>query len=94
MLIPHAGARYAQTTRIDVEAGGELFFTEMIAPGRTASGEAFEYDQVEFGLDLSVAGELAVRECYRLAAHGLHAIRRDFPNAYCIRIHRLASPGR
>jgi urease accessory protein len=84
MLIPHAGARYMQTTRIDVQAGGELFFTEMIAPGRTASGEAFEYDQLEFGLDLVVSGELAVRECYRLAprTEGVGAIRRDFPNAY------------
>jgi urease accessory protein len=85
MLIPHAGARYMQTTRIDVQTGGELFFTEMIAPGRTASGEAFEYDQLEFGLDLVVAGELAVRECYRLAprTEGVQAIRRHFPNAYC-----------
>jgi urease accessory protein len=85
MLIPHAGARYTQTTRIEVEAGGELFFTEMIAPGRTASGEAFDYDQLEFGLDLIVAGELAVRECYRLAprTEGVQAIRRGFPSAYC-----------
>jgi urease accessory protein UreH len=35
LLIPHGGARYAQTTRIEVHAGGQLFFTEMIAPGRT-----------------------------------------------------------
>ncbi len=85
ILIPHAGARYVQTTRIDVHAGGELFFTEMLAPGRTASGEAFDYDQLEFGMDLISAGELAVREWYRLASHteSVQAIRRDFPNAYC-----------
>ena len=84
ILIPHAGARYVQTTRIDVQAGGELFFTEMIAPGRTASGEAFDYDQLEFGMDLISARELAVREWYRLASHteSMRAIRRNFPNAY------------
>lgn len=85
MLIPHAGARYMQSTRIEVQTGGELLFTEVIAPGRTASGEAFDYDQLEFDLDLVVAGELVVREHYRLAprAGGVEAIRRNFPNAYC-----------
>lgn len=84
ILIPHAGARYVQTTRIDVEPGGELFFTEMIAPGRTASGEAFDYDQLEFSIDLRSAGKLAVRECYRLTSHteSIQAVRRDFPSAY------------
>jgi urease accessory protein len=84
ILIPHAGARYAQTTQIDVEAGGELFFTEMIAPGRTASAESFDYDQLEFSIDLCCAGKLAVRECYRLTSHNesIQAVRRDFPSAY------------
>jgi urease accessory protein len=84
ILIPHAGARYAQTTQIDVEAAGELFFTEMIAPGRTASGESFEYDQLEFSIDLRSAGKLAVRERYRLTSHteSIRAIRREFPSAY------------
>jgi urease accessory protein len=84
ILIPHAGARYVQTTRIDVEPGGGLFFTEMIAPGRTASGEAFDYDQLEFSIDLRSAGKLAVRECYRLTSHteSIQAVRREFPSAY------------
>ena len=73
-----------QTTRIEVQTGGELFFTDMIAPGRTASGEAFEYDQLEFGMDLSYAGKLTVRECYRLTSctKSIQAIRKAFPNAY------------
>jgi len=84
ILIPHAGARYEQTTRIDVQAGGQLFLTEMIAPGRTASGEAFDYDQLEFGMDLITAGRLVVRERYRLESRNesLQSIRRNFPNAY------------
>jgi urease accessory protein len=32
ILIAHAGARYRQTTRIDVHDGGELFTTKMFAP--------------------------------------------------------------
>jgi urease accessory protein len=84
ILIPHAGARYVQTTQIEVEPGGELFFTEMIAPGRTASGESFGYNQLEFSIDLRTAGKLVVHEYYCLTSHskGVQALRRDFPSAY------------
>ncbi len=84
ILIAHAGARYRQTTRIDVQSGGELLVTEMIAPGRTAFGESFDYDQLEFSVDLMTANGLAIREWYRLESHSesVRAIRRHFPNAY------------
>ncbi|HEY5742343.1 MAG TPA: urease accessory protein UreD, partial [Terrimicrobiaceae bacterium] len=84
MFIPHSGARYGQATKIEIQEGGELFFTEIIAPGRTASGESFEYRELEFGIDLILAGRLAVRECFRLTpdSEGVRAIRKDFPNAY------------
>lgn len=84
MLIAHGGARYSQTTRIEVHAGGELFFTEMLAPGRTASGETFAYEQLEFSTDLIVGSRLAVREkyCLNASSQGLESLRRRFPNAY------------
>ena len=75
---------YSQATRIEVHPGGELFFTEMLAPGRTASGEAFAYDKLEFSTDLIVGSQVAVRERYRLDAssEGLQSMRRRFPRAY------------
>ncbi|MGA7880704.1 MAG: urease accessory protein UreD [Terrimicrobiaceae bacterium] len=84
ILIAHAGARYRQTTRIDVRPGGELFLTEMIAPGRTASGESFLYDRLEFSLDLFAENQLVARERYRLTpkSPSIQAIARRFPNAY------------
>jgi urease accessory protein len=84
MLIAHGGARYSQASRIEVHAGGELFFTEMLAPGRTASGETFAYEQLEFSTDLIVGSRLVVREKYCLDAssQGLESLRRRFPNAY------------
>jgi hypothetical protein len=56
----------------------------LIAPVRTASGEAFDYDQLEFSIDLRSSGKLIVRECYRLTSHteSIQAVRRDFPSAY------------
>jgi urease accessory protein len=84
ILIAHGGARYSQTTRIEVRGTGELFFTEMLAPGRTASGEAFAYDQLEFSTDLVIVSQLALRENYCLHANseGLQSMRKRFPNAY------------
>ena len=84
IFIAHAGARYRQTTRIDVRTGGELFLTEMIAPGRTASGESFLYDRLEFSLDLVAANQLIARERYRLTpdSQSIQAMMRHFPNAY------------
>jgi urease accessory protein len=84
ILIAHGGARYSQTTRIELHAGGELFFTEMLAPGRTASGEVFGYEQLEFSTDLIVGSKLAVRERYCLdeSSEGLQSMRRRFPRAY------------
>ena len=84
MLIAHGGARYSQAIRLEVHAGGELFFTEMLAPGRTASGEAFAYDKLEFSTDLIVGSQFAMRERYSLDARseGLQSMRRRFLNAY------------
>jgi urease accessory protein len=84
ILIAHGGARYCQATRIEVHTGGELFFTEMLAPGRTASGEAFAYEQLEVSTDLVVQDQLAVRESYCLNTNseGLQSMRRRFPRAY------------
>jgi urease accessory protein len=56
----------------------------MLAPGRTASGEAFAYAQLDFGTELIVADRLAVRECYSLGhrSEGLDSLRQRFPTAY------------
>ena len=56
----------------------------MLAPGRTASGEVFAYEQLDFSTDLIVGSQVAVREKYRLGAtsEGLQSMRRRFPRAY------------
>ena len=84
ILIAHGGARYSQTSRIEVHAGGKLFFTEMLAPGRTASGEVFAYEQLEFSTDLIAGRQSAVRErfCLDASGEGLLSMRRRFPRAY------------
>ncbi len=41
-LVPHRGSVYRQQTTIEIEAGGGLFFTDLLMPGRIAHGEAWE----------------------------------------------------
>lgn len=43
-LIPYAGARHAQLTEIDLSTRATLFWWEILAPGRQASGEEFAFD--------------------------------------------------
>lgn len=66
-LIPHKGAVYEQSTEIRVETDGALLFFEWLAPGRVASGEAFEFGSISWGTDLWQGNALSVRERYRLA---------------------------
>lgn len=66
LLIPQAGARYSQATRIDVADGGEVMFWELLAPGRVASGEAFRFVELNWSTKVSHAGRPALRERYRI----------------------------
>ena len=54
-IIPFAGARYEQRTRISLASGAGLFWWEILAPGREASGEIFAYESVEMHAEISAA---------------------------------------
>jgi urease accessory protein len=56
-LIPHAGGRLEQQLAADVEPGGALIVAETVAPGRVASGEAFEYASLSLSTRISCDGE-------------------------------------
>lgn len=45
-LIPFAGSRYHQHTSIELETDTGLFYWEIVAPGRAACGELFDYEQL------------------------------------------------
>ena len=84
MFIPQSGARYRQRTTVRVEEGGETLLIEMIAPGRTASGEVFAFAELDWETELFVGDEKIARERYRLTPESptLTALRARFPEAY------------
>jgi urease accessory protein len=66
VIIPYAGARFAQRTTIRLARGAGLFWWEIIAPGREARGEVFDYERVEMKTDLIASGRLIAAERVRL----------------------------
>jgi urease accessory protein len=65
-LIPFAGSRYIQRSRIQLAANAGLFWWETLAPGRTARHEIFEYDLLHIDLDICAGGKPLVIERLRL----------------------------
>jgi len=61
-LVPHRGSRFSQRTEIDLATGGELFFADLLMPGRIARGETWSWEKLCLGLTLHVGGELILRE--------------------------------
>jgi urease accessory protein len=65
-IIPFAGARFSQRTTIQLGSGAGLFWWEILAPGREAHGELFDYDSVEMKSDVIAEGRLISRERVKL----------------------------
>jgi urease accessory protein len=73
-LVPHRGCSYHQTTVIDVAAGGELFFTDLLMPGRVAHGEAWEWKSLCLETTVRLDGELVLRERFEQTGDSLRAL--------------------
>ena len=64
-VIPFAGSRYSQRTRMELGRDSSLFWWETFAPGR--DGEHFSYDTLENSAEISVGGRLCARERWIIA---------------------------
>ena len=66
-LILFADAALEQTTRIQLHSDAELFWSEIILPGRLARGECYEFDHYFNRLEItSISGELWFRDALHL----------------------------
>jgi urease accessory protein len=68
-LIPFAGSRYCQTTTINLAQDAGLFYWEVVAPGRVAHGEQFQYELLRLELDLCAEGRPIALERLQLEPH-------------------------
>ncbi len=65
-LIPFAGSRYQQSTRVELEQDTGLFWWETIAPGRLARDECFAYDLLQSEMTIIAAGRPIAIERFKL----------------------------
>lgn len=72
-LVPHRGSRFRQTTRIEVAQGGEVFYADLLMPGRVAHGEAWVWERLTLEIEVRLAGELVVRERFEQGGEELRA---------------------
>ena len=62
LVIPQGKSRVSQTTRLTVAEGGEVVFFDLLAPGRVAHGESYQYQRYSTTLELELGGSLVARE--------------------------------
>jgi urease accessory protein len=74
-LIPFAGSRFTEHLTAEVETGGRLLSWEILAPGRAARGELFEYDLLGLRMELREGGSVLLRE-----RADLRPSRQKFPS--------------
>jgi urease accessory protein len=66
-LVPHRGCSYRQSVRVDVAAGGRLFFADLLMAGRVAHGERWAWNRLCLETDIRCDGRRVLRERF---AHG------------------------
>lgn len=73
-LVPHHGCRYRQTTRVEVQPGGGLFFADLLMPGRVGHGEAWAWEKLCLETEVRLGGELILRERFEQSGAGLRGL--------------------
>ena len=83
-LIPFAGSRYRQETRIMLGKNAGLFWWETIAPGREARDEVFAYELLQLKTIISAGGEPLALENMKLepTKRSLFSLARFGPYRY------------
>lgn len=94
LFIPQGGARYHQRTELRVATGGQMLYGEWLAPGRVASGEVFDYDELQWDTDVWCGPVLAARERCRLTPRdaSLAALQAAFPASHYLSFFVLGWP--
>jgi len=65
-VIPFAGSRFQQTTRIDVEKGARLLYWEGLMAGRIGRGEVWEFEELSSETSLRSEGRVVFLDRFHL----------------------------
>ena len=83
-IIPYSGAHFLQRTTIHLDAGAGIFWWEILAPGREARGELFQYEQFEMRTSVTALNRKIAEEniCLRPEARNIASLARLGPYRY------------
>ena len=73
-LVPHRGSSFRQCTSIAIEPGGEMFYADILMPGRVSHGEAWEWNRLGLEMEVRRGGELVLRERFEQTGPELCAL--------------------
>jgi urease accessory protein len=73
-LIPFRGARFVQDTQVDMAATATLMLAELLAPGRVARNERFDYRRLVSSVSVRRDGHLLVRDVADLEPQHLRPV--------------------
>lgn len=73
-LVPHRGSHYRQTTTVEAEASGALFFVDQLMPGRIGHGEVWQWNRLQLDLTVRLGGDLVLRERFDHSGADLRAL--------------------
>lgn len=104
-IIPYAGSRFYQKTSLMVHENATVVYSEIISPGRAASGELFQYDICHLsiqGSDYSGKmkfGDMAILEPKKMDVRAQGMMERDVianlyimtPPQFILELNRLAN---
>lgn len=97
-LIPFAGSRFEQVTRIELANDASLIWWDRVMPGREASGEVFRYESLASSFEISAIGEPVAIERFAIEPrlHLVDSLARlgpfhHFASCYVCRAGRTAS---
>ena len=72
-VIPFAESRLNQSTKVEVETGGEFAYWEAFMPGRVGRGESWQFRELTSETLLIVGGKLSYLDRFRLLENGTAA---------------------
>jgi urease accessory protein len=61
-LMPQADSAFVQRTDIHLDHEAGFFYTELLAPGRVAHGEALLFDELDLRMKVVIGGRLVLQE--------------------------------
>jgi urease accessory protein len=86
VVIPYAGSRHLQRTEIRLGRGSTLFWWEVLAPGRLATGECFAFERLRVQTEVYAGQRPILREDFLLepARKDLAAMARMFEYSHAV----------